>query len=151
MQDQACLPKRLNPEPERTSWPLSMPRHPCLVQRGLVRGHCREDSPGWGTTPANGTPSTDHGEQGSRQIRLEKGYSSQAWMLLVHPQYIPLVDTRSCARGLFLTRLSFQQSPENNLGRTQANHLGTAPNLCLGLPATINITLGVADAHRRGE
>lgn len=46
--------------------------------------------------------------------------------------------------------LPFLQAPKTALGEHKPTISGPVPNLCLGLPATINITLGVADAHKRG-
>lgn len=151
MQDRACLPKRLNPEPERTSLPLGILRHSRLVQQGLVRGHRRGRQSRLGHHACK-----QHTEQGPRRARQ---WTNNAGKGMLNPsmdapgssQVCPSHGYSSCARRSFLTLLSSQQAPENNIGRTQANCFGTAPNLSLGLPATINITLGVADAHKRRE
>lgn len=87
---------------------------------GLIQGHCqgRQSRLGHHTCKQR----TEWGPRRARQwtnkaIRLEKGCSTQAGMLLVHPQYTHLMDSPSCARRFSLILLSSQQAPENNSGR----------------------------------
>lgn len=120
----------------------------------MASEHCETTTPG----PAGANPRASQGKtvqhHTCRQHTEDRPWRAWQWTTkMLHssrncPDSFPfthLMVTAKSARS-FLTS---QQAPENLIGRMKANCLGRTPNLYLA--ATINITLGVADAHKRGE